>query len=76
MKVLTNVSGSPCVVQLRSDWEAYIEDRGHAPGHSPTHTNLEFVRQGHVRLRKHVSVERAPHTILQWVRRWKAGVMP
>lgn len=75
MQVKTSISGSPCVVQLRSDWEAYIEDRGFVPG-SATHTVLEFVRAGQVRLRKVVQIERAPGTIVKWMRRWKAGVMP
>lgn len=76
MRVLTSISDSPCVVQLRNDWEAYIEDRGYVPNHGPNHTTLEYVRAGQVRLRKCVTKKRAPAIIVQWMRRWNAGVMP
>ena len=75
MKVHTHIGGSPCVVQLLPNWEAYIEDRGYVPN-STNHTTLEFVRGGQVRRRKCVPKEHAPTVIAHWMRRWKQGVMP
>lgn len=44
--VHTHFGGSTCVVQIRSDWELYIDAR-QDPRH-PENSYIEVVRRGHV----------------------------
>lgn len=72
IQVHTHISGSPCVVQLREDWELYIDTERR----SLTSEKIEIVSKGHVCHREYRHPQDAPGRIVDIMRQLKRGVAP
>lgn len=67
MKVRTDIGGSICVIQIRDDWEEYIDARNDV--RTPSFVLIEYVRAGQVRFHDTVHRDNAPLTMIQLARK-------
>lgn len=68
MKVHTDIAGSTCVIQMRNDWEQYVDARDAC---QPNFVHIEYVRNGQVRFRDTVLRRDAPVIMLELARKFQ-----